>query len=393
MSERMAKARWVVLAVLGLVGCRSGSPSADANSNWLGACNEHADCGSDTACICGLCTRTCEHDAQCGSEEVAATCVDPAPIESGIGCAGVIRAAGDRLCLAACGSDADCEGDARCAGGACWSDTPGIVPAADAGAEPPDARVDASGRGPTQSDVPRAIDAGADLSQFDASFDFDTPVARPQPQVVIESTADAPSLIGVWVDASNGDFMRLRLEIRGSSAQDAVGSAIPVCGQCPIQGPLAPASDPDLGYPVELGVEEQGGLRTNLLPGLDYRMFDGRADAQGFRFWFSNYDVWRDWCALQTPHPIEVDGRRSWSCIAEAVAFDLVPPADLDPKKWLCAYDNSVCRCDERGCSVEPHGAVQTLDLRFEGDSLVGVWTASMDTRAVRFVRLEGAAP
>lgn len=393
----------MALAMLGLLACNANSsPPSDANTNWLGPCSEHADCTAGDACICGLCTRACETDEQCARGGAAASCVSPAAEDAENGCSEVVRGAGVRICLAGCRSDADCETDARCLEGACWPRMPAIVsvpdagPAQDAGR---DGGPEAIGRrlpAGTPATVPRGIDAGADLSQVDASFDFDAPVETPEPELAIEATADAPSLIGVWVEQSGGgQVMKLRLEIFARPGGEGVGSVIAECPGCPLSGPIAPASDPDLGYPVELGVSDQGRLRTNLLPEFPYRMFDGRADADAFRFWFTNNDLWRDWCALQTPYLIEVEGRSQYSCIPQAFAHDLIPPADNDAKKWLCAYDNSVCRCDEHACAVSPYGSVHTLDLRFEGEALVGLWSTgdlAGETAQVRFLRIAGDA-
>lgn len=55
-----------MMVAVGLVGCGAISHSAtDTNTNWLSACNEDAECGSELACLCGACTIACESDGQC----------------------------------------------------------------------------------------------------------------------------------------------------------------------------------------------------------------------------------------------------------------------------------------------------------------------------------------
>jgi uncharacterized protein YkwD len=43
------------------------STSDGSNTNWLRQCTQGAECGASTACTCGVCSKRCESDADCGS--------------------------------------------------------------------------------------------------------------------------------------------------------------------------------------------------------------------------------------------------------------------------------------------------------------------------------------
>lgn len=47
---------------------------SDTKTNWLKACDEDLECGSELSCTCGICTITCDSDRQCKSEGVDAAC-------------------------------------------------------------------------------------------------------------------------------------------------------------------------------------------------------------------------------------------------------------------------------------------------------------------------------
>lgn len=84
------------------------------------ACDADAECGSELACLCGACTKTCRSDASCGDAAPGAKCIaagDPA-VEAICG----TRLKEPAVCVAACKRDGDCESQAdglRCQAGLC----------------------------------------------------------------------------------------------------------------------------------------------------------------------------------------------------------------------------------------------------------------------------------
>ena len=105
---------WTLLLVACAVAACSKTPlsplgpSAGSETHWLTACTQNADCESavGAACLCGVCTRTCDEDADCDSTGLAAACMaaeDPALVDA---CGGVPPERA--LCVATCAVDAEC---------------------------------------------------------------------------------------------------------------------------------------------------------------------------------------------------------------------------------------------------------------------------------------------
>ena len=360
-----------------LLSCRSSTPSSDANSNWLAVCVGHADCNDGRACICGLCTRTCDSDAECAVGETESACVAPGEAAADLVCNAVLRGSDQLICLATCHEDAGCPDGQECRAGACWRVAAPTFEPQDASQEMP-ADADARAPEPIAGTAPakaRGIDAGLDVWTIDAGIDFDQPVRVPAPTSVIQTTPDTPSLAGTWRDQT-GHWRALRLDMV-QDGSGLSGTVMMECHSCQPKGPVAPATDPDEGYPVELSVTDQNLLRVNLLGHHPYRVYEGRADASGLSFWFSAQDLWSTWCALQTPYPVEIAGRSQYTCVDDLVPFDLGPMPGVDAKHLLCTSDNPVCTCDAEHCRARLEQTVHMVRLRFEGEALVGTWSAS----------------
>jgi hypothetical protein len=383
------------VAVLALNAChadRSSGPLADANSNWLSYCKVNADCRSDGACICGLCTVTCQANAQCARSNRPTSCVSPVGASGQEVCAAIVQNSGQQICLPDCASDADCAAGSGCTQGACWPRPPSVVDLRDAGQD--------ANMTTTRQVIPPplGIDASMEIARYDAAVSFETPTMLSLPEVRIQSTPDAPSLLGVWEQIPETSMLfagPLRLEIRDSAVDGTSGTLSFQCapGHCDPTGPVEPATDPSVGYPPELAPREQDLLRANVLPRYAYRIFDGRITADGFRFWFTNSDLWRDWCKLQTAYPVRVQDRSEYSCLPDAKTLDeLGMQPDATGKQWLCASDYSVCRCDADGCSMNPHTSAHDIDLIRDGDTLQGFLSIG-DTFSVTLRRTASVAP
>jgi hypothetical protein len=93
---------WLACCALGCIKS-SESPQVGTNTNWLKACNEDAQCGSEGACLCGVCTMACSSDTQCGTVSSATRCEPLTENACGVG-AQVASAA----CMQGCTSDSEC---------------------------------------------------------------------------------------------------------------------------------------------------------------------------------------------------------------------------------------------------------------------------------------------
>ncbi len=378
-----------------------------SNTNWLSYCEASADCEGDGSCICGLCTDTCETDAMCARSERPASCVEPEPASEAGGCAAVVRDAKVKICLPDCTGTEDCRDKSSCIDDACWPDADDIIDeralspsVVDRDAGSPDAAVDAAEPG-----YLHGVDVAADLASpdyfqgMDAAMDFSEPIQLPEPETVIGGDFSESSLVGIWQQEASsfwGGSIRLVIE-RAVDGRGLVGSVSFLCEdeRCDPMGPPPPATDPDTGYPPELDARDQDMLRINILPRFDYRIFDARVEEQRFSFWFTNNDLWRDWCALQTPYPVDNGGRLEYHCLPDPKPYDDLSydshPQDVADKELLCAADHSVCACGQEACNVSFRGSVRAVDLFIDGDVMGGVFVTDLfDTIPVTLHKMEG---
>lgn len=67
MKRNVAPALGLALVVaLGAASCSPQPESSGTNTNWLKACENSAQCGAAGSCVCGLCSASCESEADCG---------------------------------------------------------------------------------------------------------------------------------------------------------------------------------------------------------------------------------------------------------------------------------------------------------------------------------------
>jgi uncharacterized protein YkwD len=107
--------------------CSEPKESTDegSNTNWLKLCAEPAECGASTACTCGVCSKRCESDADCGPLR-AAHCV--ATLEAAyLSTCGDTSTETSGLCLPDC-TAGSCRPGQACVSGACTLLTPPDTP-------------------------------------------------------------------------------------------------------------------------------------------------------------------------------------------------------------------------------------------------------------------------
>ena len=116
---------WLLAAGVGLaISCGpEGGPRTDSQTNWYRVCGSNADCGG-LACLCGICTRSCENDAGCDGLGEASCVQDSIAVAV---CGGRTPPSAG-LCLSTC-DDSDCPLGQSCVAGACRpiSDQPATV--------------------------------------------------------------------------------------------------------------------------------------------------------------------------------------------------------------------------------------------------------------------------
>lgn len=243
----------------------------------------------------------------------------------------------------------------------------------------------------------QALDVGSDRADVS-----DTPpafVAGRRLVVPAEgacSLAADPAFAGTWQGQTEDFYFntvaKWRVEITGQTSDGAP------CGRVVLgEGePPAPAVDPESrypdassGYPKNFG---QGGAPAGWgpMPGAVYTILESGVREQTLRLRISPSELWRGWCALQTPDA-------SGLCLPNGVITagpganertittprgSFVHPAD---QVALC-LQALVCSCDETDCGATDNSEV-TFDLAFDG----AVATGSVSTHGA--IRLERTSP
>jgi internalin A len=66
---------WLTAFALAASSCGQQGAGTDTRTNWLTACDQAAQCGSEFACLCGVCTLACENAATCDGLGKGAACL------------------------------------------------------------------------------------------------------------------------------------------------------------------------------------------------------------------------------------------------------------------------------------------------------------------------------
>jgi hypothetical protein len=410
---------------LGTCGACDGGGGAGGETHWLGDCATDADCGPGGQCICNVCTRTCNGDGDCSGLRGAACFVATSP---GLAerCHGSAPADARGICLGTCKRDGDCPGNDLCLLGACVADPH------DAGTDTADAGMPAV----REASTPAVRDAGTSDTgpspgqvakgyvHVDAGGSFGEPVAPPRPFTDIEGT---DVLAGTWeereADGSpcipelaaskahlGNDAACPRLEITRAAngsltgritwAYDTATVPPPVSFS---HGPYAPPTDPAKGYPEGVTPEAYPYLQR-ISPNVAYTVFDGAFDGANLTFWVSPMDLWTDWCAMQAPYPIEVQGVKGYRCVPSNATDRNTDPGKLalcsqtldlghctnasgsedvcrcpPDAGFACTADNA-CACTAAGCASDLRRTTLRFVLALNEKSLRGFIRQGQDT-------------
>ncbi len=119
----------LAVAAATLPGCENDDGTieqANSNTSWLTRCVADAECGSQFACLCGVCTRQCATES---CDDLGGSCAEVASAPHALQCGG-----GDQvpICLRACTAEhAECGVDEACTAAGCVP-RPVLDPCADA---------------------------------------------------------------------------------------------------------------------------------------------------------------------------------------------------------------------------------------------------------------------
>jgi hypothetical protein len=99
-SALLRSLRWFFCLALSAASCVSAESPTGGETHFLKTCVESAQCGDELSCLCGVCTRACTGDDQCGTLAASEcrTPADPAACTDGSA----------SHCDATCNVDADC---------------------------------------------------------------------------------------------------------------------------------------------------------------------------------------------------------------------------------------------------------------------------------------------
>lgn len=140
MAAVAARAALCVWACAMLAGCFDSRSNASygGETHFMQECEHARGCADDLACICGVCTRSCDDDAQCAVVGEHARCLavdaESAACASGEATSASAAAVGApaRACAAECGGDGDCAelgAGFVCAAGVCREAASAAAPA------------------------------------------------------------------------------------------------------------------------------------------------------------------------------------------------------------------------------------------------------------------------
>jgi hypothetical protein len=333
-----------------------------------------------------VCTQACSGDDACAGN-APALCFDRSSPGLSGRCEDIASASAPAICLAVCRIDGDCPAGDVCRVGACLSATP---VQADSGA--------ADGCVNGQCNV-TTTSTPLDFLAIDAGVDFSQAVLPPPPSLPIQGATD--SLVGTWTQAQCTDAC-WQLVVAGPDAAGAftgyIARAASLSEAVPVSG-FAPAGDASRGYPTELAPTYYQTALYSGVPGYHYSLFDGQFRDGTLSTWVSFAELWDDWCGLQTPSRVDVNGESRYVCSPEihdtqvdlgkrvlctaadmdATCMDDTAPGGVVPCVCMTAgsalCSSSYCQCNAATCTGALWQNAWHIDLILAGSQLSGART------------------
>jgi hypothetical protein len=166
----------------------------------------------------------------------------------------------------------------------------------------------------------------------------------------------------------------LHLTVRGADASSLCGSM--TFGDTT---PLAPPTDPDIGYPPNADLTQ---WMPNGLPieRFAHTLFSGLVSGKRVRFHTKGFEPWKSWCAMQKSYLLdpwsslyscmEAWGWQDWgdagpsNCWTQDPNTGQTKPVDCG-KMYNCNQWR-VCACNQSGCGADDTYPID-FDAQFEG--------------------------
>jgi len=167
-----------------------------------------------------------------------------------------------------------------------------------------------------------------------------------------------------WVE--NYQFSSDSAAIKFSFAADPAGQIVGqvVFGGGPL---LSPPTDPNVGYPPGCTDWSCGQIE-----GFSFSTVSGSFVSGRLRLAVDENEIWKDWCALQTPNSSSTDCLPPVYGVSVDTSFpghvctildsNNQPTVTIDCGKWWLCSCRYVCYCSTAGCSVVAGGPT-SLDL------------------------------
>lgn len=229
--------------------------------------------------------------------------------------------------------------------------------------------------------------AGASGGATGASGSKGTAMDPPPDQVVPQACGEM--FHQVW-EGSTLDFFfnpqddKWRLEFNGTDANGRLcGTATYIAAG---QAAPPPATDPDVVYPPSFDpMSMQAKMISEPFPGVTYSIIQG-ADVSGvFHFRISPNELWKDWCALQTPVPQGdgygcVGGNGGWASDGTNCTITNSDGTTQQYPYGKCALCASpgVCTCNAKYCVAADRNGSVVFDLKIDGAQLRGTVGGTM---------------
>jgi hypothetical protein len=216
--------------------------------------------------------------------------------------------------------------------------------------------------------------------------------AGPWPDPTLCPSGGGSPLTGTWVGyVENHTFPSgsdaVRLTIRGASDGWFCG-AIRFGADRP-QPP--PATNPDIGYPPEL---DPVYFVSMPFEGFAHTLINGSVSGKRVKFQARLNELWKGWCALQTPYQLNDSDiymcLPGWAAMTGSTSPDggdaaagcvMIDPdkrqqVPVDCGKLDLCRNHVVCTCDATSCFATPDTERYDFDGQVEGGELKGTFLA-----------------
>ena len=194
----------------------------DSNTNWLMHCTDDIQCNGSLRCYCGICTKPCGQDSECGLLS-GAECA-----ESGESLCGAQASAGG-LCVRACKQSSECGDGFNCTAGECVPKPCVTLQARDWDEVFKSIRTDLASSAPEDTAHFRYFAIGNSSADSDSArgCGVEPEVQRKALTKLVNSLSSSPRITEPTAISPDGRLLRIDLRDYGWDRQAQVGGAHP----------------------------------------------------------------------------------------------------------------------------------------------------------------------